>query len=99
LFTFYRIVKESSSLRPLASRSFLARRVAAVHNTPHAAALRNATPRNPPTPPLPSKQHQYYGETLQSTSDLKTSACCTAKPPPPAVVALLRRVPSEIVER
>ncbi|KAI8471132.1 MAG: S-adenosyl-L-methionine-dependent methyltransferase [Monoraphidium minutum] len=39
---------------------------------------------------------KYYGETLQKTEDLKTSACCTAKPPPAEVISVLRRVPEEI---
>lgn len=60
-----------------------------------------------PAPPPPSgavytdKQavqdtvKQYYGETLQTSEDLKTSACCTAGPPPPAVRAALAKVPDE----
>ncbi|KIY94417.1 hypothetical protein MNEG_13545 [Monoraphidium neglectum] len=39
---------------------------------------------------------QYYGETIQKTEDLKTSACCTAKAPAPEVIAVLRRIPEEI---
>lgn len=39
---------------------------------------------------------KYYGETLQKTEDLRTSACCTAKPPPKDVIEVLRRVPEEI---
>lgn len=42
---------------------------------------------------------KYYGETLQSTSDLKTSACCTAQAPPREVLEVLRRVPEEITSR
>ncbi|GBF94952.1 arsenite methyltransferase [Raphidocelis subcapitata] len=42
---------------------------------------------------------KYYGDTLQGSSDLRTSACCTAKPPAKEVVELLRRVPEEIVSK
>jgi len=42
---------------------------------------------------------QYYGATLQSTSDLKTAACCTKTPPPARVRAVLARVPEEIRSR
>ncbi|WIA21587.1 hypothetical protein OEZ85_000776 [Tetradesmus obliquus] len=42
---------------------------------------------------------KYYGETLQASSDLKTSACCTAKAPPADVLALLRQLPQEIVQK
>lgn len=42
---------------------------------------------------------QYYGETLQTSEDLKTSACCTAGPPPPAVRAALAKVPDEVVAK
>jgi SAM-dependent methyltransferase len=38
----------------------------------------------------------YYGETLQKTEDLRTSACCTSSAPPPAVRAALRLVPDEV---
>lgn len=39
---------------------------------------------------------EYYGETLQSSDDLKTSACCTNVAPHPAVIAALQDVPEEI---
>jgi len=41
---------------------------------------------------------QYYGETLQSSLDLKTTACC-AGAPPPHVKAALQGVPEEVVAR
>ena len=36
---------------------------------------------------------EYYGETLQSSDDLKTSACCNNVAPHPAVIAALQDVP------
>ncbi|KAF6263798.1 S-adenosyl-L-methionine-dependent methyltransferase [Scenedesmus sp. NREL 46B-D3] len=42
---------------------------------------------------------KYYGETLQASSDLKTSACCTAKAPPADVLAVLRQLPQEIIQK
>lgn len=41
---------------------------------------------------------QYYRD-LRGTGDLKTSACTTCKAPPPEIRALLKQVPSEIVDR
>eukprot|EP00793_Prasinoderma_coloniale_P006730 PRCOL_00001560-RA len=38
----------------------------------------------------------YYGETLRSSDDLKTSACCTNVAPPAEIVRLLQNVPEEI---
>eukprot|EP00172_Hildenbrandia_rubra_P002607 Plantae.Rhodophyta-Hildenbrandia_rubra.ctg3576.p1 GENE.Plantae.Rhodophyta-Hildenbrandia_rubra.ctg3576~~Plantae.Rhodophyta-Hildenbrandia_rubra.ctg3576.p1 ORF type:complete len:447 (+),score=64.21 Plantae.Rhodophyta-Hildenbrandia_rubra.ctg3576:976-2316(+) len=51
------------------------------------------------------KQHleavaTYYGETLQSTNDLKTSACCPAgTAPPPEHIALLKKLHPEVTSR
>jgi len=41
----------------------------------------------------------YYGEVLQSTEDLKTSACCTADAPPEYLRAALARVHDEVMTR
>jgi len=38
----------------------------------------------------------YYGETLQSSADLKTNACCTPDDVPPALRARLARVHPEV---
>lgn len=62
------------------------------------------SPQASPVPPAPAQApdaqralvSEYYGETLQASADLRTSACCTAKPPAPEVLALLRAVPEEI---
>ena len=40
---------------------------------------------------------KYYGETLQTTADLKTSACCTPSALPKAIRDVLRNVPDEVV--
>ena len=42
---------------------------------------------------------EYYGKTLSSSADLKTSACCSAVSPSPRVRAILADVPSEVLER
>ena len=39
---------------------------------------------------------EYYGRTLQSTGDLKTSACTACKPPPATVRSALGKVPAEV---
>jgi arsenite methyltransferase len=41
----------------------------------------------------------YYGEVLQSTDDLKTSACCTAEAPPQYLRDALARVHDEVITR
>lgn len=41
----------------------------------------------------------YYGQTLQSSADLKTSACCTATPPPVHLRTVLARLHPEVLER
>lgn len=38
-------------------------------------------------------------QTLQASSDLKTSACCTAKAPSKEVVQVLRQLPDEIITK
>nr|5EVJ_A Chain A, Arsenite methyltransferase [Chlamydomonas reinhardtii]5EVJ_B Chain B, Arsenite methyltransferase [Chlamydomonas reinhardtii] len=42
---------------------------------------------------------EYYGETLKTSNDLRTSACTAAKAPPPAVRAALADVPTEVKEK
>lgn len=42
---------------------------------------------------------RYYGEVLQSTADLRTSACCTAEAPAGHVRAALALVPAEVQAR
>ena len=39
---------------------------------------------------------KYYGETLQTSDDLKTSACCTPNALPKAVRDILSKVPDEV---
>jgi hypothetical protein len=39
---------------------------------------------------------KYYGETLKTSKDLKTSACTAAGRPHPEVVNIMRQVPDEI---
>ena len=41
----------------------------------------------------------YYGETLQSSADLRTDACTTTAAPPPHVTAALARVHDEVTTR
>ena len=41
----------------------------------------------------------YYGETLKTSADLKTSACCVATPPPQRIRDILAHVPAEVSER
>lgn len=42
---------------------------------------------------------KYYGETLQGSSDLKTSACCTSKAPSAEVRRVLAQLPQDITSR
>ncbi|GIL82518.1 hypothetical protein Vretifemale_11342 [Volvox reticuliferus] len=42
---------------------------------------------------------EYYGETLKSSGDLRTSACTACKAPAPAVRAALGSVPAEVKEK
>ena len=46
-----------------------------------------------------SEVQRYYGETLASTEDLKTTACCTAAAPPDYVQQLLAGVHTEVSAR
>jgi arsenite methyltransferase len=52
-----------------------------------------------PAPARLSAVTEYYGETLQSTADLKTSACCPVDSAPPAHRAILERVHPEVRDR
>mmetsp|Transcript_13925 Transcript_13925/g.44162 ORF Transcript_13925/g.44162 Transcript_13925/m.44162 type:complete len:418 (-) Transcript_13925:215-1468(-) len=38
----------------------------------------------------------YYGEVLETSNDLKTSACCTAASPHPTIKDILKKVPEEV---
>jgi hypothetical protein len=42
---------------------------------------------------------QYYGEELQTSEDLKTSACKTCIPPPKEIRDLLNEVPEEVTSK
>eukprot|EP00485_Elphidium_margaritaceum_P002827 CAMPEP_0202700596 /NCGR_PEP_ID=MMETSP1385-20130828/13775_1 /ASSEMBLY_ACC=CAM_ASM_000861 /TAXON_ID=933848 /ORGANISM="Elphidium margaritaceum" /LENGTH=392 /DNA_ID=CAMNT_0049357817 /DNA_START=123 /DNA_END=1301 /DNA_ORIENTATION=+ len=42
---------------------------------------------------------EYYGQTLQTSADLKTSACCTAKAPPLVIREALKKIPAEINDK
>lgn len=41
----------------------------------------------------------YYGRTLKSSADLKTSVCCDANAPPPALRPVLGRIHPEVLAR
>ncbi len=41
----------------------------------------------------------YYGQVLQKTQDLKTSACCSADSPPALVREILRDIHDEVKSR
>eukprot|EP00200_Dunaliella_tertiolecta_P001860 CAMPEP_0202348770 /NCGR_PEP_ID=MMETSP1126-20121109/6548_1 /ASSEMBLY_ACC=CAM_ASM_000457 /TAXON_ID=3047 /ORGANISM="Dunaliella tertiolecta, Strain CCMP1320" /LENGTH=384 /DNA_ID=CAMNT_0048940485 /DNA_START=177 /DNA_END=1331 /DNA_ORIENTATION=+ len=64
-----------------------------------------ANPQGNGTTPMQGHQEikdsvtHYYGQSLQSTKDLRTSACQTCKAPPPEVKALMKQLPQEIVDR
>ncbi len=42
---------------------------------------------------------RYYGETLETTDDLKTTACCTAAAPPAHLTRLLADVHEEVLAK
>ena len=42
---------------------------------------------------------RYYGQTIQTSRDLKTSACCSAQAPPLYIREALRRVDREVIEK
>ena len=54
----------------------------------------HASPTSPTSPHIQG----YYGETLKTSEDLKTSACKTCTPVPPLIRDLLRAVPQEVGE-
>merc|ERR1719291_1323569 len=41
----------------------------------------------------------YYGETLSTTSDLKTNACCTSAAPPPHIRKALSNIHPEVLAK
>lgn len=55
----------------------------------------------PPSPATPTHDavRTYYGETLQSTDDLKTSACCSTEDLPARHKAILATIPDEVMAR
>ncbi|MEU4886636.1 MULTISPECIES: methyltransferase domain-containing protein [Streptomyces] len=52
-----------------------------------------------PTGAVADTVREYYGRTLASSADLKTSACCTDTAPPAHIAAALERVHDEVMER
>ncbi len=48
---------------------------------------------------MQSEVQKYYGETLQSTADLKTSACCTDAAMPAHLKAVLAKIHDEVLTR
>jgi 2-polyprenyl-3-methyl-5-hydroxy-6-metoxy-1,4-benzoquinol methylase len=46
-----------------------------------------------------SQVQQYYGETIQHTSDLKTSSCCTGSAPPKYLREILAKIHPEISDK
>lgn len=50
-------------------------------------------------PSIHEEVRHYYGDVLQSTSDLKTGACCPSESMPPALRKLLADIHPEINER
>jgi SAM-dependent methyltransferase len=48
---------------------------------------------------MESAVRDYYGETLHSSADLKTSACCTATPMPEHLQAILAQLHPEVKDR
>jgi SAM-dependent methyltransferase len=42
---------------------------------------------------------KYYGQTLESSADLKTSACCTADAPPDHLTSVLAKIHPEVSSR
>ena len=55
------------------------------------------------TPYSSSSTHErvseYYGQTLLTSSDLKTNACCTATKPPPHILAAIANIHPTIVSK
>jgi len=50
-------------------------------------------------PDMHSEVQRYYGETLSSSEDLKTTACCTAAAPPKYLSRALSEVHDEVLQR
>lgn len=55
--------------------------------------------RTTPEPAMHELVQNYYGRTLQSSADLKTSACCDASAPPPTLKPVLGRIHPEVLAR
>lgn len=49
--------------------------------------------------PLTAAVQEYYGETLQTSADLKTSACCTIESIPSHIKDILKDVHTEVLEK
>ena len=50
-------------------------------------------------PNIHQEVQRYYGETLESSDDLKTTACCTATAPPDYIRQLLGEIHTEVSSR
>lgn len=50
-------------------------------------------------PEIKISVQKYYGETLQTSDDLKTSACCAAEQPHPIIAQAIANVPKEILSK
>lgn len=62
---------------------------------PHATDMNDKeNPRD-----LAAGMRQYYGETLQSSADLRTSACCTASAMPKSLREILPLLHTEVKDR
>lgn len=46
-----------------------------------------------------SDVRQYYGETLKSTADLKTSACCATGTVAPHIKEILAKLPDPVISK
>ncbi len=69
---------------------------------PHGPFLLSSTPLPMQPADLATPMHDavrtYYGQTLQTNADLKTSACCSTEDLPARHKALLALVPDEVME-
>ena len=43
-------------------------------------------------------KNQYYGKTLQGTTDLKTNCCCTNERPPQEVIDCLKLIHEDVLK-
>ncbi len=53
----------------------------------------------PSEPDMRREVQRYYGETLESSDDLKTTACCTAAAPPDYITRILSEIHTEVAQR